>query len=189
MLISKFSNEHINENINMFENKFKIKIPEEYRNFLIKYNGGKTPNTKFKSSKISSDLLGFYGFGIADKELNFREIELTEAIDDYLSDDMLPIGSNVFGDKITIGFKDSNKGKVFFLYHDIPKNYVKISENFGEFVELCKSKKIGCIPSIEERKQKMIEKGLGDKITEFSIKGWQAEIDEYKNIYQEILIL
>ena len=189
MLISKFNNEHNDKNINIFEDKFKIKIPEEYRNFLIKYNGGKTPNTKFKSNKIFSDLMGFYGFGKAEKELNYRELEQLEVINDYLNDHMMPIGSNVFGDKITIGLKGFNKGKLFFLYHDRPQNYVKIAENFHEFVELCKSQKIGYIPSIEERKQKMIEKGSGDKITEFSIKGWQAEIDEYKNIIQEVLIL
>lgn len=189
MLISKFSNEYIDENINIFEDKFKIKIPEEYRNFLIKYNGGKTPNTKFKSSKISSDLMGFYGFGKAEKEFNYQELEQLGLIDDYLSDDMLPIGSNVFGDNITIGLKNFNIGTLFFLYHDRPKNYIKIANNFHEFLEICKSKKIGYIPSIEERKKKMIQNGLGDKITEFSIKGWQAEIDEYKNIIQEVLIL
>lgn len=35
----------------------------------------------------------------------------------------------------------------------------------------------------------MIKNGLGDKITESSLKGWQAEIDEYAGIHQEELIL
>jgi hypothetical protein len=35
----------------------------------------------------------------------------------------------------------------------------------------------------------MIENGLGDKINEYSIKGWQAELDEYSNIHQEKVII
>ena len=66
---------------------------------------------------------------------------------------------------------------------------IELTSEFGEFIKKCKSEKIGHIPSIEERKKMMIDNGLGDKITEESIKGWQEEIDEYKNISQEKVIL
>jgi hypothetical protein len=59
MLISKFSNSDVEENINDFESRYSFKFSEQYRNFLKKYNGGDTPDTKFKINKVSSDLKGF----------------------------------------------------------------------------------------------------------------------------------
>ena len=58
-----------------------------------------------------------------------------------------------------------------------------------EFAAKCKSKEIGHIETIEERKQDMIARGLEKHITEVKIKGWQAEIDKYANIHQEEFVL
>ena len=39
-----------------FEFKYGLELDEEYRKFLVKYNGGDTPNTCVKSEDISSDI-------------------------------------------------------------------------------------------------------------------------------------
>ena len=44
MLISKFGNGS-EELVRKFENKYGIALDEEYCRFLVKYNGGDTPNT------------------------------------------------------------------------------------------------------------------------------------------------
>lgn len=98
------------------------------------------------------------------------------------------IGYNVFGNKIAIGIADYNYNKVYFVYHD-RFDMAELTTSFIAFIEKCKSKRIGHIPSIEERKNRMIENGLEDKISDEAIRGWQAEIDEYRNIHQEKVVL
>lgn len=182
MLISKFNSENILDNILVLEKKFNIQLPYQYRKFLIKYNGGLTPDTAFRLNKISSDIEGFYGFECEDKTFCFENISLKE----FIVDKMFPIGINSFGDKILIDLGD---GSVNFLYHDREKKYIKIAEDFASFVSKCKSKKIDHIRTIEERKKALITLGNAHKITSEKIAGWQAEIDLYANIHQEKVIL
>ena len=86
-----------------------------------------------------------------------------------------------------IGVNDRSGKGIYFCYHDKPSKYIELAEDFVAFIEKCKSKKIGYIRSIEERRNDMIKLGKGDKITPEKIAGWQAEIDEYANIHQEEL--
>ena len=44
-----------------FEKQYEFILPEGYRNFLLKYNGGNTLQTSFKIKKESSDIRAFYG--------------------------------------------------------------------------------------------------------------------------------
>lgn len=186
MLISRFDNTNIEENIAMFEKQYNIGLPEEYKRFLIKYNGGMTPKTKFRINKISSDVRAFYGLGNADKNYNFQKlIDNMDILVEYIEDDMLLIATTASGDDITIGIGNEENGSVFFKYHDRGKKYIKLADTLCEFASKCKSEKIGHIRTIEERKQSMIAKGMEKHITEVKIRGWQAEIDKYVNIHQE----
>ena len=188
MLITKFSIGDIECKVEEFENRMGILLPDEYKKFLLRYNGGITVNTSFRINKVSSDIVGFYGLGNIDDAFSFKKIEQLGIIKDFIEKGFLPIAYNDFGDIIAIGMREENKGKIYFIYHDKDK-IVLLADEFNQFIGKCKSEKIGHIPSIEERKNMMIENGLGDKITENTIKGWQEEIDEYKNICQEKVIV
>lgn len=187
MLISKFDTNDIEKKIGEFEKKLQICLPELYKKFLTKYNGGKTPKTEFKINKISSDVRVFYGIGESDKKYQFDSLSESKIIDEFLADKMLPIAENVWGDYITIEISGKKCGQIYFLYHDRKKEYIFLCESLSDFVDKCKSEKIGYIMTIEERKQ--ILKRNGRKLTEEKLKGWQAEIDEYANIRQEEVIL
>lgn len=189
MLISRFKNTNIKEKVNQFEIELDIKLPKQFKEFLYKYNGGKTPETNFRLNKVSSDLVCFYGLDETEEFCDFYKAKKRDSFKEFIEEGYLLIGYNSFGDYILIGVSEENNGKIYFYYHDRPKKYIEISENFSTFTDKCKSRKIGHIRSIEERKNDMIENGLGDKITNDSIRGWQAEIDEYANIYQEKLTL
>lgn len=189
MLISRFKNTNIKDKVIQFENDIDIKLPKQFKEFLYKYNGGKTPETSFRLNKVSSDLVCFYGLDETEKFCNFYRVKKRDSFKEFLKEGYLLIGHNSFGDFILIGIREENNGKIFFYYHDRPKKFIEISESFIAFTDRCKSRKIGHIRSIEERKKDMIENGLGDKITNDSISGWQAEIDEYANIHQEKLVL
>lgn len=187
MLISKFDNKDIESKLAEFETKHNFKFPEQYRIFLLKYNGGQTPDTKFRLNRINSDIEGFYGVGEA--LINYNLFEEFNSLTDYLEDSMIPIASNSFGDHILIGIGAENNGKIYFKYHDKDKKYIELAEEFIVFVKKCNSEKVGDVRSIEERKKSMIAKGYEKNIDDQLIGIWQAEIDRYGNISQEKIIL
>ena len=185
MLISRFDNNEASINVELLESTYDIVLPDEYKKFLIKYNGGKTPETKFKINGVSSDIQGFFGLGNAEDSYHFERLKNSVKMEEWLKSEMFPIAFNVFGDYIMIKVRnDKNKG-IYFNYHDKPSKYIELAEDFISFVKECKSKKIGYIRSIEERKNDLIRLGKGDKITPEKIAGWHAEINEYANIHQE----
>lgn len=54
---------------------------------------------------------------------------------------------------------------------------------------LQEQKKIGYIPSIEEREQLLIKNGKEANITDSLRKAWRSEIDLYKDMVQEEVII
>ena len=54
MLISKYGNGTVSQ-VEELEMKLGIKLDEKYKAFLIKYNGGDTPNTNW-NGKCKSDV-------------------------------------------------------------------------------------------------------------------------------------
>lgn len=189
MLISKFDNNNVSEEVEKIEKTYNIIIPEQYKNFLLTYNGGKTPETEFKVNGVNSDIQGFYGLGKAKKNFHFDSIKGLYKMEEWLEDKMFPIASNTFGDYILISIDDEKRGGIFFHYHDRAKNYIKLADDFTSFVGKCKSKKLGHIRTMEERKEDMKKLGKYHKITPEKIAGWQAEIDEYADVHQEELVL
>lgn len=182
MLISKFKTSDVIEDIKELEEKCECTFPEQYRQFLEKYNGGYTPKTSFKS-KESSNIYGFYG--VSDAKLNFASIEIEE----WLPKKVIPIARDFFGNYIVIGISDERYGKVYFSDHELNWKLTNIAPDFKTFVSQCKSKKIGYIKSIEEREASLIEKGHPENITEGLKILWQEEIDKYKDIVQERVVL
>lgn len=63
MMISKNDTADIEDKISAFEERFHISLPEQYRSFLLKYNGGITPETEFKYKRTAIDIRAFYGIG------------------------------------------------------------------------------------------------------------------------------
>lgn len=187
MLISKFDNDESGINVELLEGMYDIVLPDEYKKFLIKYNGGKTPETKFNINGVSSDIQGFLGLGNAEESYHFDRLKNSVRIYEWLKSEMFPIAFNTFGDYIMIRVNGNANRGIYFYYHDKPSKYIELAEDFVSFVKKCKSKKIGHIRSIEERKNDLINLGKGDKITPEKVAGWQAEIDEYANIHQEEL--
>ncbi len=183
MLISKYDTTNIDKKIIDFEKELNIKLPEQYRKFMIKYNGGDMPETDFKIKNEGSDVSYFYGIGDVDN--SFSDIPF---IEDFTGRDILPIASDSFGNIIAIGVKGNSEGKIYFCDHE--KGYKKyhLCDSLVEFIKKCKSEKIEPVPSIEERKKIMIENGNGDNISELLIKMWQDEINRFNIVYEEVLI-
>lgn len=186
MLISKFDNTNVERYIKEYEEKYNLTFPEQYRKFLLKYNGGRTPKTKFKINRVNSGIRALYGFNKADEHYNFDKFR---KLDDFITMNVIPIGGTVFGDYVVIGIGEDNYGKIMFKYHDSPSGPKELTEDFATFVSKCKSDKIGHIPTIEERIELLKKNESWDVLENPPMKTWQNEIDLYSNMNQEELIL
>ena len=188
MLISKFDTTDIEKKVNNLQRRYGIELPEQYRLFLYKYNGGETPETSFRLARVSSDLRGFLGLGVADKYFQFEHYFDSDEILAFVSEGIFPIGKNSFGDLLFIGINEEHSGEILFRYHDKPKGLIKLKDSFSDFAAACKSKKIKPCRSIEERLAGRRAAGIDDP-PPIVLQEWQKEIDRYKNIRQEELIL
>lgn len=185
MLISKFANCSVNDGVEEMEKEYNMILPNQYKDFLCKYNGGYTPKTKFKVGKVSSDIRGFYGLG--NVKLSFNTIKLREWIDKSF----LPIACDSFGNYYVIGLDNDSNGKIFFCNHEAGNKMEYIAENLKAFFKYCKSDKISEASrlSIKEREAALIARGRGAIITDALRQMWQAEIDKYENMIQEEVVI
>lgn len=62
MLISKHVDKCTFEKISEIEEKYDIVLSYEYKDFLMKYNGGETPKTNLGKGKVKTDVRRFFGF-------------------------------------------------------------------------------------------------------------------------------
>lgn len=185
MLISKFENDKIESKIVELESDNCILLPKQYRTFLCKYNGGYTPKTKFKVGKISSDIRGFYGLGDVEYTLDKCEIKK------WIQEGFFPVANDSFGNYILIGVEEKKYGKIFFSNHEEGNKMECIGEDFVSFLANCKSDKISdtAKKTIKEREAALIAKGRESVITNDLRQMWQKEIDKYRNITQEAVII
>ena len=158
MLIAK--NTANPSSVDAFVKNKGYKLPSDYEEFLKKYNGGNTPNTSVKTSKVSSDVKAFYGVGT----------NLTYSLNEVQAIDKNGINSGVY-----------------FVDHEKNRELESVAESFKAFIKLCKSKPIkeASKRTPKEREELLISKGKGGNITDGLRKMWQEEYDKYKGMVQE----
>lgn len=107
------------EAVELFERILERRFPKDYREFLLKYNGGRPiPNCfTFKDGNENS-LVHF-----------FKKINSQHTHDDLLTNirvhkhrippDYISIASDPFGNEICIAISGQNYGKIFFWDHEL----------------------------------------------------------------------
>lgn len=183
MLISKYltDNTDMEKEISAFEAQYHLELPEAYRKFMLKYNGGDTPDTKFRFGKISSDIRAFLGIG----DVTYSMPD-SSGLKEWIGKKCLPIAVDSFGNYVVIGLE---KGEIFFSDHERDYKCTKLTDSLEDFILCCKSKKIGKILSVEEREQMIRKNGFTGEISDLRLKLWREEIEEYQRYKQEKLIL
>lgn len=184
MLISKYGNGS-DELVSEFESRYGIELDEEYRGFLVKYNGGDTPNTHVGIRGCSTDLR--YLFGINTKESIEDNLELPV----WENKQNLPVGEDYFGNYFVIGLTEDTKGKIYFCNHEKGFAVRLIADSFKLFLSKCKSGEINphARATPEEREAAMIAEGRAHVVTDGLRAMWKAEYDKYKDMVQEKVIL
>ncbi len=133
------------QKLEVFEITYKISLPTDYREFLLKYNGGQPSPSFFwiKAQKDGTVVNQFYGLHDRPNHLDLR----TYIIDEELfgnSKSLLAIGDDGLGNFICIGITHQNQGEIFFIDHNLyafgkPDTFVgitKIAQSFSDFLNL-----------------------------------------------------
>lgn len=143
MILEQF-NDIKKEKIDKVEKKLKIKFPEDYREFLLEYNGGiveKNEENSIRVQNIEEEIIVDVLFGIVEEE----EADICYW-NQQMKEDMLD-GALIIGDDIIQGFiviicYGENKGVYYwddaynFKNSDDENNMYWIASSFNEFIKL-----------------------------------------------------
>lgn len=125
---------------------YNIELPHEYRNFLLRYNGGKPLARRFKTQdgKQSSSIMLFFPLSEhIDPNLLSEYKELTD--EDLILPNLLPIGNDPIENKICISLSGDDRGFIYYWSLDMEdideddfypsyKNVSLIAKSFSEFI-------------------------------------------------------
>ena len=174
--------EGVKESIVEIEKEFNIELPNDYKKFLIKYNGGFCPRTKIKKRDID----GFYGVNKAENNIS-KHINNSNTVSFIgnqfytdLSKGMFMIGYYLGGYIYINTDKSSDKyGHIYGRENSTRgRIYHHICDSFRELVEKAITPDYEPPKSVEENKARLIAMGWGDKITPELIEIWDRQ---YKN--------
>lgn len=133
------------EEIADFESKIELVLPDEYKAFLLKYNGGQpTPDSYAMWGKdtISEVVHFFYGFRM--KYECFNLIDNICCYDERMPFELIPIACDPFDNQICISTKPSEYGWIWFWDHEGEvltgeepdyRNCTKVAESINELLE------------------------------------------------------
>ncbi|MBC2180324.1 SMI1/KNR4 family protein [Listeria booriae] len=102
-----------------FEQRYNLKLAEDYKKFLLDFNGGYADPNVFKISEEQGEsaLNTLYGLGIDDE---YDELEsVYESLDGIIPSDFISIADDSGGNQICLGVDDDYFGKVFVWIHDM----------------------------------------------------------------------
>ena len=183
--------ENVAEHIIKLENDLNIVLPEDYKQFLIKYNGGWTPETEIYFNDFDYGINGFYGVNKAEGAGNFyyyinSEVDIIR--DEFFEDlekGYLNIGNDL-GPHYYINIdKNSDKyGAIYFMYRDYEiekQDYIYVCSSFKELTQKARTPDFH-VGTVEENIQDFKNKGWEDRITRSLKKAWKKQYKEYKDV-------
>lgn len=137
------------KDIENFENEYKIKLPEDYKEFLIKYNGlvlsidYEINNKEYVLNNTHFDKIGGRDFRAFESlnflEQNMLEYKYNEEIDEkreIIQMNIIPIALNMEGSgDLGIGVGEDNLGKIYTWPLDWDYEVKYVCNSFKELIE------------------------------------------------------
>ncbi|MBC2160078.1 SMI1/KNR4 family protein [Listeria booriae] len=123
-----------------FEQRYNLKLAEDYKKFLLDFNGGYADPNVFKISEEQGEsaLNTLYGLGIDDE---YDELEsIYESLDGIIPSGFISIADDSGGNQICLGLDDDYFGKVFVWIHDMEieedmDNMFLLADDFKLFLD------------------------------------------------------
>lgn len=124
-----------------FEKGIDLKLPEDYKEFIIRNNGGYPTLTKFLFTDTRgnpSESLVDYFFPVGtDFMYNVGALYDFMKSEDRLPNGMLPIAYDPFGNMVCISLSGEAHGSVYFWDHELEfeeNNLSIIANSFSDFI-------------------------------------------------------
>src|ERR1700722_8832612 len=112
-------NDPVSENVlKAIEEFWGYTLPQNYRKFLLEYNGGEPSNKvfNFKDQTDGSCLDTFFGII---KSFNDNILLKQQLSSIRVPENTLPVGNDTFGNLILLSVKGPDRGKVYFWDHEM----------------------------------------------------------------------
>ncbi|MBC1780367.1 SMI1/KNR4 family protein [Listeria booriae] len=123
-----------------FEQRYNLKLAEDYKKFLLDFNGGYADPNVFKISKEQGEsaLNTLYGLGIDDEYDELASVY--ESLDGIIPSGFISIADDSGGNQICLGVDDDYFGKVFVWIHDMEieedmDNMFLLADDFKLFLD------------------------------------------------------
>lgn len=130
-----------------YEASLGVRLPSEYREFLLEFNGGVPDNDSFllpgESSYADSSVRSFFGVSAGfDNSLAYYLKIYVKA--KRIHGDMLPIAEDYGGNIVVLAVKGPKVGHVLFWNHELEgtkpdssliEHLIPIAPSFSEFVD------------------------------------------------------
>ena len=133
------------EVIDDLEMELGFELPVEYRNFLLKHNGGVPEPPYFPMGETnSSELAHFYCVGGDEPSYDVGPLTKSQRGSE-IPPELMPIGIDAGGNDICLGVLGRRRGKVYFLDHEIgairggKPTYANVRRIAGSFSKFIKS--------------------------------------------------
>ena len=130
------------EEVAKFEKDFRVKLPEDYRNFLIEYNGGSVSDAYLYVEELDEHILMGKFFGIGVKEGFADIIEINEEYDEDIPKKSLLIGIDA-GSGFILLINDGESDGIWYYDHTYffdkssdELNTYFICATFTDFIEM-----------------------------------------------------
>lgn len=135
--------------LNYIELEYKIKFPLDFREHILKFNGG-TPKANIisfnENGRINeTDLRYFYAFGTKDYDDFEKSFIILKINDKRMPTNIFPIGEDSLGNQICISFGMEDYNSIYLWDHEKEVDYsvsddtdysnlYLIAKNFKEFI-------------------------------------------------------
>src|SRR5438874_2719786 len=98
--------------VSHFEMSIAVRLPDDYREFLLRYNGGYPSPNGFRGG--DEVLNHFFGLWQKHADLNYELLAHRR----FIPEGMIPIASDPFGNAILLEVANPNRGRIWFWDHE-----------------------------------------------------------------------
>lgn len=124
------------EDISRFEQEYILTLSNQYKDFLLKSNGGYPQESSFKISEEEGESLVNKFYGIGDMKGNLAKVY--DILEGEIPEGFLSIANDPRGNEILLGVNKEFNGKIYLWVHDIEPedemdNMFILADDFTEF--------------------------------------------------------